>query len=84
MYLLLSKPKLCLCAAGLLLSIMEIQKIFHSLGLTDLFLLCYEFMPAQPAPPSHEEVSRGVIWAFSSLVSFEINCTKGKRCGREE
>lgn len=87
MYLLLSRSTLCFSAAGWLHSIMEIPKVFHSLGLTDSLPLRYEFMPAQPVPPSHKEVSRGVIWAFSSVGSFEINCThivrqKG-RGGRE-
>lgn len=50
--------------------------------MTDLFLLCYEFMSVQPASPSCEEVSRGVIWAFSPVVSFEINCNQF--CGKRE
>lgn len=63
---------------------MEVWKIFHS-----LFLLCCEFMPAQLAPLSHGEESRGVIGAFSSVVSFEINCNhvlwqKGRGEGRRK
>lgn len=60
----------------MLLSIVQIRKIFHSLGLTGSLPLCPEFTPARPAPRSHEEVSRGVVWAFSSVVSFEINRTR--------
>ena len=47
---------------------------FSQPGYDRLFLLCYEFMPAQLALLSHGEESSGVIWAFSSVVSFEINC----------
>lgn len=73
-HLLLSKSILCLCSASLLPSIVEIQRIFHSLGYDRLVPTVLWIHACSDCSTFPQGGVRGVIWAFSSVVSFKINC----------